>query len=635
MQNKRKAEELHSVDQLMHRMTQTLVKDFQENLNDPTTFGDLNTALRQTKAGQFRGSEPAPDYESTDSYMFKCAYQLQSLSKRYRYQNDIFSDNELIEKAVTGFKETQSRLASLDLDAVDGDTSRILDVAASYIAKVLGVYDDKQHRQLCRFGSKASVGVPARAACEAARWELPISGSLDQIAWFDSEMSQYPDVQDYWHRQKLQRAEPALETYQVVESLALTLVPKTFKSLRSIMPNTTIGSYMSMGLGEMLRMRLKRVGYDIRSLQMRHRMLAQSASVHDQWTTADLSSASDSITEALVRRLFPADWFAALKQCRIGKVTLPDSTCIESLTFCTMGIGYTFPLQTLVFLSLLKAIAAINWHRLEPKVISVYGDDMIYESCLHQHVLRAFPQVGFILNVDKTFAQGAFRESCGGDYFRGVDVRPFQPRNGTQLVPQTAYEAVLYKYINGLLMRWTEYEIAGTLQYLTSELEKVVHTTKLVPNDYPDDAGVRCSAPRPPKFLEFVKCATLKHLGHGIYRFTCLRFTSKDRKEVRHEPYYWVALRSQSRTVTDYHGRFDLPEPVKTRISLQIEDMTGVSDTKVGTLIQRKDKPNEICVTSDENMTCHVSLRTSTYVVISHTGRYTRQQGTSTFEVRS
>jgi len=128
-----------------------------------------------------------------------------------------------------------------------------------------------------------------------------------------------------------------------------------------------------------------------------------------------------------------------------------------------MGIGYTFPLQTLVFLSLLKAVEAILYYRRGRRTCSVYGDDMIYHRRIHAGVVRHFERIGFVINVEKTFTDRNFRESCGGDYFHGVDVRPFQPRNGTAtFVSPKAYEAVLYKSVNGLLARWSEYEIGGT-----------------------------------------------------------------------------------------------------------------------------------------------------------------------------
>jgi hypothetical protein len=301
-----KTEEKFSVDTMMRKVASSLVRDFQDGLMDPCFCSEFDDVLRHGTVAEIRSLNPTPDSQM-DVATFKATYQLQSVLKRYRFQTDIWSDEELTQQAIDGFKETQRRLAAVDLDSLPAISQRVLDLAASYIAKTLGEYSEEEHRNLCRFGRRASVGIPARAACEAARWELPISGSHEQIAWFDSEMSQIPSVQEYWA--KCKGSDPERSTYQVTSSLTLALVPKTFKSLRAIMPNTTIGSYMSYGLGEMIRKRLKRKGFDIKTLQQRHKVLARQASVNNLFTTADLSSASDSITVALVERLFPADWF--------------------------------------------------------------------------------------------------------------------------------------------------------------------------------------------------------------------------------------------------------------------------------------------------------------------------------------
>ena len=190
-----------SVDALMRNISLTLVRDFQHNFDDPCFAESHLAAFRQNDIARIRELS-LTGIEEDDVARFKAMYQLQSLSKRYRYQNDIYSDDELRERAITSFLETQNRLAELDLATLSASDNVILDLAAGYIADVLGVYDDEEHRLLCKFGSGASVGVPARLANLAARWELPMSGSQDQISWFDSEMSQVACVQDYWRKQR-------------------------------------------------------------------------------------------------------------------------------------------------------------------------------------------------------------------------------------------------------------------------------------------------------------------------------------------------------------------------------------------------------------------------------------------------
>lgn len=626
MVSKPATKQTYSVDRLMHDMALTLVRDFQNSLTDPGFCRDYELVLKLCNLSQIRGGIPTTD-ETMSAAQFKATYQMASLFKRYRFHKDLYTDDELVQQAIDSFAETQRRIACLNLDSLCDNTQWILDYAAMFIHRTLGEYSDEEHRSRCRFGKKASVGVPARQACEAARWELPISGSRKQISWFDAEMRDIACVQDYWAKQ-LDSAPVNGAIYQETSCLKLVLVPKTFKSLRSIMPNTTIGSYMSYGLGEMLRIRLKRRGYDISKLQQKHREIAKLASVHNQYVTADLSSASDSISVALVNRLFPPDWLEILHQSRIGTVMLPNGTFVESQTFCTMGIGYTFPLQTLVFLALLVAIQARILPRSRWGRISVYGDDLIYSNQLHEAVLSVFPQLGFVINVDKTFCDGGFRESCGGDYFRGVDVRPFQPRNGSAAVGTKAYEAMLYKCINGLLMRWSEHEIAGTLHLLVREVERVARSIKLVPQDFPDDAGVKCPSLDAYTFLRDAHVAHPKHVGHGVYRFAYLRFVPELRTEERHEPYFWSALRGRDR-ITDY----STPAPY-----LELFDPTTVDRINTATGVAEEREPTLIWEGLNQSARSRLNgrrlSRIRACVVVSHTGKYQRQYGCSCFERR-
>jgi hypothetical protein len=58
------------------------------------------------------------------------------------------------------------------------------------------------------------------------------------------------------------------------------------------------------------------------------------------------------------------------------------------------------------------------------RTLTVYGDDIIVESRYFQGVLKDLTTLGFLPNVDKSFSDSYFRESCGGDYYLGTPVRP-------------------------------------------------------------------------------------------------------------------------------------------------------------------------------------------------------------------
>lgn len=628
-----------SVDALTLNVARSIIQDFQTVLNDPTCYRNHLEMLVDGDISGIRSTIPTVDFMTDNPYRLKMDYQVASTLKRYRLRKDLYTDKQLEDEAIAKFLDVQTRLAQYETRDVSTELHHVLDAASVYIRLVLGEYDRDEHGTSCRFGKRASAGIPSKEACEAARWELPITGSSDQITWFDTEMCEYVPVQRYLAEQK--GRDPNRSTYRVVDSLKLTLVPKTYKSYRVIMPNTTIGSYISYGLGTMLRKRLRKKGYDISVLQQEHKSLASRGSVHGMYTTLDLSSASDTISTSLVQRLLPPDWFEALNQCRIGQVELPDGQIIESNTFCTMGIGYTFPLQTLIFLSLLKAIWAIDNGKCRA-TISVYGDDMIFPSSMYKRVVAIFGEIGFMVNIDKTYHEGNFRESCGGDYCHGWDVRPFQPQNGQANVSSIAYEAVLYKYTNTLLARWSEYEVAGTLKYLLSEIRRVAGKAKLVPGDYPDDSGIKSPSLRHWSFLDYDRdVARPKSLGHGSYRFPYLRFVADVREEVRHEPYLWLALGVRSSVNFDalrHYTPWDPevhPCPLESLKDLrinhhQIKNLAASGDAPT-VLIWRESKTKSV-----RSKISHRRLRRlHAFTTISGFGKYKRQSGISSFENRS
>lgn len=571
----------YNLDAMMKCLASSLVSDFQTQLVDPCFCTDLQSAMRHGDVSMIRSAVPTLDYRAADSYKFKCDYQLASLFKRYRFDNDLMSAVELEDAANAKFLNVQTHLQNQAQHIYSADTVELLGVAKEIIQWVLGDFDHDEHRDLCRFGKRASVGVPFHSACEGARWQLPISGSPGQIAWFSDYISEDTAAQQYIAQQhEMYTANnKTVDTYQVVNRLTLTHVPKTYKSLRTIMPDTTIGSFISRGVGSMIMRRLKSVGYDISKLQERHKSLALEASIHNQWVTLDLSSASDTISVSLVKQLLPEDWFQFMTDTRIPWVTVPGVSSVKTETFSTMGIGYTFPLQTLIFLSLLQAAQYLWWPKRRghtTKVVSVYGDDMIFHRRMLDKVLPVFVELGLIVNIDKSYYDGPFRESCGGDYHLGLDVRPFQPQNDRVLVSDKEYEATLYKAINGLLRRWTEWEVERALQYLKNEVMRVAGKVKLVPFDFPDDSGVKCKRRSGFNFLLPHEVAAVKNVGHGIVRFPFLSLKTDKKEELRHEPYYWLALRGL--LLDDFNFSGESPPQFSSRVQDIIHNAVNLKE---------------------------------------------------------
>lgn len=201
-------------------------------------------------------------------------------------------------------------------------------------------------------------------------------------------------------------------------------VPKTALVGRFIGKPCNVNAYYQTSLGKSLNMRLRRRGIDFTYAQDIHRRLARHASIRNHLTTDDQKWASSLIYRSLVKYLVPDDWFKPLDACRDYELSLPGGLRKTLNQFATMGNGFCFELETIIFLGLLYTAASFEGISISDRNIKVFGDDLIYPSKLTERVRAIGRNVGFITNVDKSFSDGPFRESCGGDYFNGHLVRP-------------------------------------------------------------------------------------------------------------------------------------------------------------------------------------------------------------------
>lgn len=221
-------------------------------------------------------------------------------------------------------------------------------------------------------------------------------------------------------------------------------VPKNNETDRSIVIPSNGGGLISRALGKLLEKELDRLGYGIETQPDRNRYLAYLGSLDENqfenWCpcTIDSVEASDSLYYVLIEYLFrpflPNIWKALVASREpVINVTLGDEETfsIQAEMFSTMGNGFTFPLQTLVYLSFAVALAKVHgapiaWHDeegLPMKVIGVFGDDVVVPKAIYYDYISFLLGLGLEPNMDKSYGTGTFRESCGTDWCRGYNVR--------------------------------------------------------------------------------------------------------------------------------------------------------------------------------------------------------------------
>lgn len=275
--------------------------------------------------------------------------------------------------------------------------------------------------------------------------------------------------------------------FAIRESSRVCIVAKNFKSDRVIAIEPDWNIFFQKGIGVAIRKRLKATGLDLDLAASHHEKLAHQASISGDLVTIDLSSASDSISTFLVRFLLPDDWFYMLNSVRTDSIEM-DGIVTPLRKFSSMGNGFTFELESLIFFAL-----AISAKQIDNAVgsVSCFGDDIIAPKGCSDLLCSALESAGFRINTDKSFTSGYFRESCGAHYFRGRNVKPFFLRDNL------TNDFTKFKTCNAI--RLTAYRFYGRRYDDTpflraySTCKRLIRRVFYIPAGY-GDGGLICSA---------------------------------------------------------------------------------------------------------------------------------------------
>nr|UUW21435.1 MAG: RNA replicase beta chain [Hangzhou fiers-like virus 1] len=254
---------------------------------------------------------------------------------------------------------------------------------------------------------------------------------------------------------------------EVVDGNVLFTVPKKTDIDRVACKEPDLNMFMQKGIGLYIRKALRRTGINLND-QSINRSLAHRGSITGDLVTLDLSSASDSVTTELVRLLLPEYWFTFLDSVR-SPVTIIDGEEHRNWMFSSMGNGYTFELESLLFLVLVRATA---YFRGIPGVVSVYGDDLIMPTGIADYAIFVLGYFGFQVNPDKSCTSGPFRESCGGHYHNGRDITPFYVRK-----PISSIVDVIH--IANSLREWDQRDAPSVMMEWPQRSLHQVHSTEV------------------------------------------------------------------------------------------------------------------------------------------------------------
>lgn len=430
-------------------------------------------------------AELSDAYGRTETIRFAFERQLQRMRKRARVSDPtlkakalakFLANNELCRITRTTLDSEVLENAKLFIAVTLERFTRTLDEGAIQTPLELSYLFDRW-----RFGPGTSNGVEGTHAADKLSQDMTCTAPCEPFV------------------QKLRALHPYLSAVdaksglgvRVVEGSRLDFVLKNEEQLRTIAMEPSGNMCLQLAAGEYIQRALAMIGLDITAQAPLNKALAQRGSISGDLATLDLSSASDMIRTELVRQLWPKEWYYLLCRLRSQSIQISDAEAdqVPLWMISTMGNGFTFPLMTLTIVALIYGYRATYGRtkvlRMDWTDTAVFGDDIIIPVDEYDLCVKTLHDAGLVVNHDKSYCSGPFRESCGGDYFKGTDVTPFYVKSLT-------CDSEVYVAINQVL-EWCgklNVMLPRTLRYLRSQL---VSGPYFVPEWHGPGEGIRVS----------------------------------------------------------------------------------------------------------------------------------------------
>jgi hypothetical protein len=249
----------------------------------------------------------------------------------------------------------------------------------------------------------------------------------------------YQEVCWYSPAVALEMSDLPLLSPEQEQPVKVTLVPKTLKGPRVIAIEPKCMQYAQQALCKWLVSKLESHPITRKHIrftdQLHNRLEALSSSSSGDLATLDMKDASDRVSLELVRETFSGipGFLELLESTRSTRAKLPSGEVIPLKKFASMGSALCFPVESMVFFTVLcyaNYREELRTNRYRKPVFkisdcestSIYGDDIIIPVSRVLPAIERLEYFNLKVNSQKSFWNGKFRESCGLDAYDGIDV---------------------------------------------------------------------------------------------------------------------------------------------------------------------------------------------------------------------
>lgn len=203
-------------------------------------------------------------------------------------------------------------------------------------------------------------------------------------------------------------------------------VPKDISGKRVIAIESVKSQFVQQGLSRALRRtRHFRTNFNLEDLT-RHVALAS----RQDYVTVDLKDASDRLCVSFAD-LLPEDWSFLFRRYSSSYGILPGGECIGFPFIASMGNGFCFELETLLFHALAvlsNEPTTVSEARHYGSLVSVYGDDIVFPSYMLPRFQYLLDRLPLVLNPKKTCYTSSFKETVGMWISEGSARERFLPK---------------------------------------------------------------------------------------------------------------------------------------------------------------------------------------------------------------
>jgi hypothetical protein len=392
-------------------------------------------------------------------------------------------------RAIEGFIECEQEVRIADSQRSSADLADFRRVSALLFRTLFARVDRDIYYGRCvpKHGPGSTAdGLRGNSKYTLATW----TERLEEV--FPSMEFLLPSPSYYEEHDAVDLLDPGSETPAKVVT-----VPKTLKAPRVIAMEPTAMQYAQQGIKESLEYHLKRnpkrdhfldqmIGIDDQPVNNR---MAHQGSIAGDLATLDLSEASDRVSNQLVREMLSPHphLHKGVDATRSRKADVRGHGVVRLAKFASMGSALCFPIEAIVFLTIIfigiERELSTSLDRRTVKQLSdkvrVYGDDIIVPVDYVRSVVQALQDFGSVVNLDKSFWTGRFRESCGKEYYAGEDVSivrvrrefPTHRKDAQEVISMVSLRNQLYKAGYWSTCQWLDSYIKDVIRHFPVVLE--------------------------------------------------------------------------------------------------------------------------------------------------------------------